>query len=144
MHPRLKDRLSRLEEKRATAVSAEPPFMGTINLVVLLMAGHLGGMTEREAAGEAYGRALGYTGSSEVRSVLTAKSDSPTGEERDRRHAEAMHRLLALKDVSADDGGGSVRDALEALFDDLPEHVRHHPFGQQVRVSLSQVVDMYL
>lgn len=144
MHHRLKDRLSRLEEKRATVVSAEPPFMGGTNLIVLLIAGHLGGMTEKEAVGEAYGRALGYAGSSELRSVLNVGCSSPAGEERDRRHVEAMSRLLALKGVSADEGGGPVCDALRVLYDDLPEHVRQHPFGREVGASLNDVMDMFL
>lgn len=144
MHHRLKDRLIRLETSRSLMTSGERPFMGGTNLMVLLIAGHLGGMTAHEAVGEAYGRALGYTGAFEMRSVLGVERRSPADEERDRRHAEAVARLLALKGVSTDEGGGPVCDALRALYDDLPEHVRQHPFGREVEASLNEVMDMFL
>lgn len=144
MHHRLKDRLSRLETSRSLMASGEHPFMGGTNLMLLLIAGHLGGMAEREAVGEAYGRALGYTGGSELRSVLSVERGSPAGEERDRRHADAVARLLAMRGVSIDEGGGPVCDALEVLFEELPEHVRQHPFGREVGASLNEVMDMFL
>ncbi|SFV14571.1 hypothetical protein SAMN02799631_05908 [Methylobacterium sp. 174MFSha1.1] len=144
MHHRLKDRLIRLETSRSLMLSGERPFMGGTNLMVLLVAGHLGGMTAHEAVGEAYGRALGYAGGFELRSVLSLEHGSPAGEGRDRRHAEAVARLLTLKGVSAEEGGGPVCDALRALYDDLPEHVRQHPFGREVGTSLNEVMDMFL
>lgn len=144
MRAGLERRLVALEEARASRIMTQRPFVGATNLMVLLIAGHLGGMAEGDSVAEAYGRALGYAGGAALKSALGAESGSPAGEERDRRHGEAVGRLLALKGVGTDEGGGPVSDALRALFDEAPEHVRQHPFGREVGASLGEVMDAFL
>jgi hypothetical protein len=100
MHATLERRLVALEADRASKAAMQRPFMGAANLMVLLIAGHLGGMMEQEAVAEAYGRALGYESGSDLRSALRAEGAILDGEEHQRRHREAVDRLLAMKGSS--------------------------------------------
>lgn len=127
MRAGLERRLVALEEARTSRTTVQRPFMGATNLMVLLIAGHLGGMADGDSVAEAYGWALGYAGGTALKSALGAESGSPAAEERNRWHGEAVDRLLALNGVSTDEGGGPVSAALRALLDDLPEHARRHP-----------------
>jgi hypothetical protein len=135
MRSNLERRLSALEDVRGAETATPQPLMGGVHLLMLLIAGHLGGMTEGESVGSAFGRAVGHDPKLGAKAVLLAPDIST-------RHSEAVARLLALKGTTVQAGGTVVRDALQSLFDELPENVQRHPFAEAVRADLNEAMEL--
>ncbi|MGU3541024.1 hypothetical protein [Methylobacterium sp. A54F] len=136
----LKRRLAALEQACVGLSLMRQPYMGGINLLTLLIAGHLGHMAEREAVAEGHARGLGYETVQHYRAALMAGEASNELADLNRRRAEAATRLLRLRGIDVGDSL-AVRGALRALFEDLPGHVRRHPMALEAERHLDEAVD---
>lgn len=123
----LRQRLEKLEALGASS-AAPRPLHPLAKLLDILVAYHLGAAGPNDSIAGAMARGLGYAGPQDFRAALRANSDTVAAEDMDNRWQGAMCRLFALKGGTPDCDGPTFGDTLVALFNHLPEGLRHHPF----------------
>ena len=124
----LRRRLEALEARAVPDIATIPTLHPLKRLLNTLVAGHLGDTGSNGTIAEGMARGLGYDGLRSFRAALTAGSGSPAREDLNTRWSDAMSRLFALKGTVPDCDPETFTVTVEALYRELPEHMREHPF----------------
>ena len=120
-------RLMALEARSGTSSDPEP-LHPIRRLLDVLVAYHLGGMSEDESIAFGMARGLGYDSPANLRAALAASDDQSRLEGYNARWQDALGRLFALKNASPDCDSRTFGATLEALYAEMPDSLKRHPF----------------
>ena len=123
----LRQRLEKLEALSASAAAPQPLHPLT-KLLDILVAYHLGGLAGNDSIASGMARALGYHSPRNFRTALLAGAESSAFQELNVRWRGALARLFALKGADVNCDGPTFGGVVEALFREMPDHLRQHPF----------------
>lgn len=129
--PFLRRRIEALEARYASGGTL-PPMHPVARALNVLVAYHLGGAGPSDSIEEAMARGLGSSDAREFSAALMARSDGSTADDLDTRWRDAMVHLFALKGAAPECDGSAFRMVVEALFAEMPERLRQHPFHDRV------------
>ena len=115
-------------EAQASTVERFDPIHPVNKLLDVLVAYHLGGMSETESIAAGMARGLGYDSAADLRGALAAGKGTPKSAELDARWQDALERLFARKGAVHGCEIETFRTTLEALKNDMPDEFQKHPF----------------
>lgn len=117
-----------LLEAQASPGDQPSPLHPIRRLLDVLVAYHLGEIGENESIAAGMARGLGYESAGDLRVALSASEDPSKPEGYNARWQAALRRLLALKGTPPDCDSGTFGATLEALFAEMPDSLKRHPF----------------